>query len=427
VAFVDHHQGERLVLDAADVAGFVEPPRVTAAPVPEAIDQALARPAAGPPLRERARGARKVSIIVSDSTRSLPSAQLLPPVMRELEAGGVGADGVTVVVATGVHRPATDEEIEVFVGSGWNGRIAVENHTPHDENRLVRVGTTSSDNEIFVNRTVAEADLRIAFGQVEPHEYAGFTGGPKSILAGVSGERSIRHNHSPEMLLHPEARPGVLEGNPIWQDMLEAATLAGLDFIVNVVLTPAGDIAQVAAGELRETHRFAVRRYRELYGSPDLPGAADMVVTTPGAALDLNLYQSVKPIIAAERVVRDGGAVVLSSTCHEGPGGGQFFVAPYWGANSPEEVVARLSNGFRIEMDHALLLCRLQTSRSLQLVTHAPGVDTAVLERMFLHPAGSLQEAHEKARELLRSGGHSGPVRTVIFPLAQKVVGTERA
>jgi nickel-dependent lactate racemase len=243
------------------------------------------------------------------------------------------------------------------------------------------------------------------------------------VLPGVSGEISIRENHAPEMLLDPRARPGCLDGNPVWEDMLEAARLGGLDFIVNAVLTPDGLIADVVAGDVREAHREAVRRYEALYGVyvPEAP--ADIVVTTPGPPLSLNLYQSVKAIVAAECTVRDGGVIVLYARCQEGLGG-DLFAAPYRGSTSPQEVIARAKQAYRIEMDHALLLSRLQAERGLRFVAVTPGVPAETLREMLFLPAQSLPEAYRQAKALVETDVEDGQsIRMLIFCQPQKLVG----
>lgn len=421
VLFEDEIEGQSLSLPEAELAGFVTPADVRPISLADALREALAHPVGSAPLRERVKDAPSVAIITSDSTRSVPTRLLLDLVVPELQAGGVPLDRIVVVVGTGVHRDATPEEMQEFLGPRWAGRVRIENHRPYDESHLVRIGRSAQGTELLLNRTVAEAGFRIAFGQVEPHEFAGFSGGPKSILPAVSGEPTIRQNHAPDRLLRSNARPGVLEGNPIWEEMLEAARLAHLDFIVNVVMTPAGEVAAVTAGEVRAAHRKAVEAYKELYGTYSPAIQADIVVTTPGPPLNLNLYQSVKAVVAGEAAVRDGGVVVLYSGCREGTGG-DLFVAPYRGLGTPEEVIARLRDSYRIEMDHALLLCRLQRDRGLRLVVCAPGVDTETLHTMLFTPAGSLQEAYHSARARAREGRREGPLRTLILVQPQKLV-----
>ena len=418
--YLDTLTGTAVEVAHGDKVRLVQPPPVVPAPA-SAIFQALAAPAEAPPLWQLAQGRRRVAIITSDSTRSVPCAALLDEVVPELTSAGVLFEDITVVVAVGAHRPATRVEMDAYLGA-WVDRLTIMNHDAFDPAALTNVGRTSDGNEVRINRTVAEADLRIAFGQVEPHEFAGFSGGPKSILAGVSGEESIKHNHSPRMLLDPRALPGITEGNPIWEEMLEAARAADVHFIVNVVLTPELEIAGVVAGSLEAAHRLAIDLYRRTYSLElPAPGSADIVVTTPGHPLDRNLYQCVKALVAVQHLVRPGGVVVLYGACDEGIGGDPF-VEPFDGATSPEEVIDRLGQEgtYKIEMDHSLLLCRMQVARGLRFVLCTPGVAPDVVRSMFCEVASTAQEAYDRARSMVDAADGNEP-RTLFYPKPQKV------
>ncbi|MFH1741720.1 MAG: lactate racemase domain-containing protein, partial [bacterium] len=199
------------------LVGIQEPPAVS---WPEDFREAFAAPSGTPQLHDLAWNAQRVAIIVSDSTRGVPTAKVMPILLEELDAAGVRRSAVTIVVATGVHRPATEDEIKEILGAGNLMGLKVINHDPCDGEQLVVLGKTSFGTSVEVNRTVYEADLRIAVGKVEPHEFAGFSGGRKSVLPGIAGEKTIEFNHRPELLMSPLARPGQLEGNPIHLDML---------------------------------------------------------------------------------------------------------------------------------------------------------------------------------------------------------------
>ena len=185
-------------------------------------------------LKDIAQGKRRVVILVGDYTRAVPAKMLLPPLMDELHQAGISESQITIVIACGLHRPSTRQEMAQIVGDDWVRRLKVVNHNALDSDRLTFLGKTRKGTPVWINSLVSESDLCIALGQIEPHEYAGFTGGRKSILPGVSGEKTIRYNHSPEMIEHPCAKPGILEGNPIHEDMVECALMAGIDFIVTL-------------------------------------------------------------------------------------------------------------------------------------------------------------------------------------------------
>jgi lactate racemase len=421
--YIDHGFGEARWM-AGDVRHrLVMVPEVAAAPA-DVIAQAVHHPVGSAPLSEIAVGCRTVAIITSDATRAVPCAELLDVVVPELTAAGVELGNITLVVAVGAHRGATAGEMLAFMGH-WAGRIKAESHNAHEPCGLASVGSTSVG-EVEVNRTVVSADLRLAFGQVEPHEFAGFSGGPKSVLAGVSGAATISRNHSPRMLFHRAARPGITSGNPIWEDMLGAAELVGLHFIVNVVVNGEGRVAAARAGGLREAHAAAIEDYQRLYTVGSLAlGSESVLVVTPGSPLDINLYQSLKAVVAAEALVRDGGVVLLYSHCPEGVGHSDFSRA-FEVAGSASRVPALLSDGafYTAPMDHALLLAKLLTERRLRIVLCAPGVPDQTAAAMGLMVEGTLQSAFDKCLALV--GHEARPVDVTFFPCPQKVVLSPR-
>lgn len=394
-------------------------PEVRAAP-PGSIAEAMRYPLGSTRLAEIARGCRTVAIITSDATRSVPCAELLDVVVPELAAGGIELSNITLVVGVGAHRPATEQEMSAYLGN-WRGLVRAETHDAHSRAGLVNVGSTALG-DVDVNRTVVAADLRVAFGQVEPHEFAGFSGGPKSVLAGVSGASTIARNHSPGMLSHVGARPGRTVGNPIWEDMLEAAELVGVEFIVNVVLNVDRAIASVRAGSLRAAHSAAVDDYVQLYAAswPE-EGSADVLVTTPGPPLDINLYQCLKALIAGEIVVKDGGVVFLYGSCQEGIGHADFS-KPFDLVASLGDVPALLADEafYTAPMDHALLLANLFLERRLQVVLYAPGVDQRTSERMGFIVEDDMQAAFNRSLKL--AGKQGGPPNVVFFPCPQRSV-----
>jgi nickel-dependent lactate racemase len=381
---------------------------------PEGGRAALAAPAGARPLAAMARGARQVAIVVSDSTRGVPTARIMPMLLAELAAAGVPRSAVTVVIARGVHRPATAGEIEEIVGRERLG-LRVVNHDPYDPAQLVSLGATAFGTPLEVNRAVREADLRVAVGKVEPHEFAGFSGGRKSVLPGIAGERTIRVNHRPEMLLSPAARPGQLEGNPIHQDMLEAAARLQIHFMVNLVVGQAGEILGMFTGEPGASHRAAVGFLRS-FCQVSLPARPDIIVTTPGKPLNINLYQSVKPLIALAPLMAAGGALVLYSACPDGVGTEDMLV-PYEGARDIQAVISRLKADYRIQMDHALLLGKI-LQQGIRIIVASPSIHRGLVAKLFLTPAASPQDALDTA---LKAASRPDP-RVLFFPQAQRAL-----
>jgi len=392
--------------------GFEEPPAVS---WPGDLRTAFQSPIQTPPLRDIARGAKRIAIIVADSTRGVPTARVMPMILEELDSAGVRKGDITVVIATGVHRPATADEVNDIVGKEHLDGLCVISHDPYDAGKLVYLGKTSYGTPIEVSRAVFDADLRISVGKVEPHEFAGFSGGRKSVLPGIASERTIEVNHRPEMLMSPEARPGQLLKNPIHLDMIEASGMLKIHFTVNLVLNQAGETIGIFAGDLIEAHLAAVRFMRS-FCQISLTTRPDIIVTTPGRPLNINFYQSVKPLIALAPVMAPGGVLVLYCSCRDGLGT-QDMLIPYEGAKDIEEVIHRLKSNYRIQMDHALLLGKILL-RGVRIVVATPRVEASILQKMFLDTAESPQEALEKAMNLV-----SNPKpRVLFFPQAQRAL-----
>ena len=382
---------------------------------PTDFQSAFAAPVGVPPLHRLARGARRVAFIVSDSTCGVPTARVMPMLLAELASAGVQRTAVTVIIARGVHRPATTAEIEEIVGSQNLAGLTVTNHDPYDGAQLVDMGKTSFGTSVSVNRTVFEADLRIAVGKVEPHEFAGFSGGRKSVLPGIAGEKSIEVNHRPEMLLAPAARPGQLDGNPIHLDMMEAANLLKIHFMVNLVLNQGGETVGVFAGDPHASHLAAVK-FLKTYCQVSLRQRPDIIVTTPGRPLNIDFYQSIKPLIALAPIMEDEGVLVLYSACRDGLGTADMLI-PYEGARDIDEVIGRLKADYRIQMDHALLLGKI-LQRGIRIIVASPAIDVAIVSKLFLTPAADPQAALETALKTVRRRKPT----VLFFPEAQRTL-----
>ena len=396
-----------------------------------ALASVLASPAGTPPLHELARGRRTAVIITSDATRATPSAALIGPVVEQLARADISNDAVDVVIGVGAHRPATGDEIERLLGGEWAARLRVTNHDARADD-LMAIGRTSRGVPLLMNRRVAQADLRIAFGQVEPHEFAGFTGGRKAILPSVAGYESIVRNHALDMLTAPTARPGVLEGNPIHEEMLDAARLARLDFIVNVALDRESRPIAVAAGDVDQAHRQLVAFLRRHFGVPALTRPPAVIVTGTGQPLDINLYQTIKALVGIEPLLDaehgDAGApvVVLLSRCWDGGGSEEMF-EPFLQASErlrdgidgglpsgapraaaiARAVLAALEGDYTIEKDESYFMARV-TPKCRAVIACCPGVPDERLRLLGWEPARDSDSAVARALELSRSAAGAG-------------------
>lgn len=281
-----------------------------------AIRAALAAPLGCLPLRERVRADDRVVIVFSDITRPMPSDRVLPPLLEEL--AHVPRERIVLLNATGSHRVNTPAELEKMLGSDIVHNYAIQQHNAWDEANLVDLGTSRFGHTLRVNRTYYEASFKILTGFIEPHIFAGYSGGPKAVLPGVAGIDTIMDNHSFEMLNHPQATWGETEGNPIWEEMRELATLTHPDFLLNVTVNRRRQITGVYAGELAQAHARGVAAVRHS-AMVDVDAPFDIVLTTnSGYPLDINLYQAAKGMSAAARIVKPGGSIIIAVECRDG-------------------------------------------------------------------------------------------------------------
>jgi len=289
-----------------------------------ALLDALRDPVAGPPLRELARGRRTVAISVCDATRPQPREAMLRAVLDELD-GVVDLDDVVILVATGTHRGNTPQELRAMLGDEIVDRIRVVNHDARDASSLTWCGVHGDGVPVWLNAEWVAADLKITTGFVEPHFFAGFSGGPKLCAPGLAGLDTVLVLHDARRIGHPDARWGVCEGNPVHDDITRVALGTGVDFAFDVLLNRDKQIVAAYAGELMPMHRRAREHSRQI-SMQAVPDRADVVVTTnSGYPLDQNLYQAVKGMSAAATVVRPGGAIICAAECRDGfPDHGSF-------------------------------------------------------------------------------------------------------
>ncbi|MGB9676763.1 MAG: nickel-dependent lactate racemase [Candidatus Bathyarchaeales archaeon] len=311
-------------IPAQNFLGAIEPKeRVGVSDTRAEIERALKEPIASKRLIEIVKPEHKVAIVVDDATRPAPSHLMVPPLLDELNATGVKDENVTIIFGCGTHRAVTPEEATQLLGEAVVKRVKAISHDCRAKD-LVYVGMTKTyGTKVYLNRVFAEADVKILTGDVGFHYYAGYGGGRKSVLPGVSGEETIKHNHA--MLLHPNSKTGVLNGNPVHEDMVEAARLAKVDFILNVVCNSKGEVVKAFAGDLEQAFLEGVRLVDEMYRVQVNRKADIVVVSSGGHPADLNLFQAYKGVDAALEIVKRGGVIVLVAECPEGHGNQVFY------------------------------------------------------------------------------------------------------
>ena len=358
----------------------------------EEVRRALGAPIGTPRLREIVKPGEKIAVITSDITRPMPTYKVMPAILEELSSAGVRDEDVTLVFALGSHRPMSEEERRKLAGPEVFERIRCINGDPSD---CVRMGVTSRGTPVDIVRTVAEADRRICLGNVEYHYFAGYSGGAKAIMPGVSTREAIQANH--RMMTEETACVGSLDANPLRQDLEEGAAICGVDFILNVVLDEHKEIIMAAAGDLKKAHRAGCAFLDTLYRKP-IPRRADIVIASQGGApKDLNLYQTQKALDNAKHAVRDGGIIILVGSCREGLGE-KTFEEWLTGAKTPEELTERIRKEFRLGGHKAAAIAMVLEHAEIYLVSE---MDPAFVRSLFMTPFASVQEAYEAAAKKL--------------------------
>ncbi len=293
--------------------------------VPAAVAEAMRHPIDSPPLSALAGPGDTVCIVFTDITRASPDDVLVPPLLGELQAAGVRYEDITLLCGIGMHRPSTHEEKIAKLGEAIVDRYRVIDNEPQKPDSLVDLGTTESGIPLSVNKVAYEADLLIATGIVEPHQYAGYSGGRKTLAVGAAGEAMIAYTHGPQMVDHPGTRLGQIESNPFHEAITEAARRAGLRFIVNVVQNDQKQVVFVRAGEPEAAFAELVEIAKTIYEVP-VPQRYDVAIAGVGFPKDANLYQASRAasylFFAPEPVVRPGGVLIVPAPCGEGAGEG---------------------------------------------------------------------------------------------------------
>jgi lactate racemase len=303
----------------------------------QALRKALQGPIGSPPLSALVSASDSVAIIFPDRTRAMPSDRVLPVILSELSH--LPAERITLINAVGTHRENSREELLAMVGQPVFEKFRIVQHRPKDKSSMVYLGKSSFGHDIWVNRDFMEAKIKILTGFIEPHFFAGFSGGPKAVLLGVGAFESILQNHSAPMLDNPFASWGETERNPIYQEMSEIAALAKPDFIVNVTMNRKRQITGVFAGNWRQAHRQGCDFARQCVMRP-VSQPYDVVVTTnSGFPLDMNLYQAVKGMSGAARIVKPGGAIIIASECSDGIPAEGYFRGLLHSRQSPAELL----------------------------------------------------------------------------------------
>lgn len=366
----------------------------------ELVKKALENPIASPRLRDLVKGKNKIVIIASDHTRPVPSKIMAPIMLEEIRSGNPEAD-ITFLIATGFHRPTTKEELIGKFGEKVVAEEKIVVHNAFEPEAMVNIGKLPSGGDIVINKLAVEADLLISEGFIEPHFFAGFSGGRKSVLPGVVSKVTVLANHNSRFIASDKARTGNLEGNPIHIDMLHAAKTAKLQFILNVVIDADKKIIKAFAGDLEKAHAEGTKFAGELANVAAKP--ADIAITSNGGyPLDQNIYQAVKGMSAAEATCRKGGVIIICAACNDGHGGEDFYE---W-FKKAESAQAVMDEIMAIEPQHTLpdqweaqILARILIDHTVIMVTDQ--CDHSMITDMKMKVANTLPEAMKMAEEIV--------------------------
>ncbi len=403
--------GGRVLEAEADwlrMIGVLEPRSTPAVQDPVcALDDALDRPIGMDcPFEACLRPGDAVAVVVSDASRKTGVQVLLPRLIERMERRGIVQDRISFLVALGVHRPASSEEQAHILGEDLYRRFSkrIFNHDAHDHSMLVRVGVTSRGTDVWLNRRLCECDRAVTTGTVVPHYFAGFGGGRKSLVPGLAGARTIAGNHSLNLdphkpMLNPKVRIGALDGNPVAEDMLEAALFGKADFSINTVLSAEGRLAGLFAGDLDAAHRAACRFAESIFFAP-LPEKVDIAVAAASDAA--NFVQCHKALFNAYSAIKPEGLIILAAPLNEGLGSEGF--RRYLEMKSPEIIIRALRQSADINGQTAL--STLQKAPQTLLISNLSDEDAALLGT---RKAPSLQEALKQARQFFRAKGVETP------------------
>ena len=354
----------------------------------EEVSRALLSPIGTKRLKDIVKSGDSVAIVTSDITRPFPTYRVMPALLDELYAGGVKREDITLIFALGSHRHQTREEQEKIAGKRAAEEITLADSTDFG---FTHYGFTKNGTPVDICEKVAKADIRICLGNVEYHYFAGYSGGAKAIMPGVSTREAIQKNHS--LMVDEKAHAGNIKDNPIRRDIEEAAAMVGVDFILNAVLDEHKNIVFAAAGDVTKAHRTACEYLDRMYLKPIEKRADIVIVSQGGAPKDLNLYQTQKALDNAKHAVRKGGTVILVGSCKEGLGE-KTFEEWITSAKTPESLITRIKEDFKLGGHKAAAIAMVLKNADIYLVSE---LDEDLVKSIFMKPFKTVEEAYKAA------------------------------
>ena len=398
----------------------VEPKHLDSVPDQfEAVRQALRHPIGSAPLQKLVTSEQmigtdqtvsanlRVGIIFYDITRPTPDHIMMPVVLEELEAAGVVREQITLFNATGTHRANTDEELRTMLGDAVVDSYRIVQNDANDKASHVLVGATSSGNEVWIHKEFVDADIRILTGFIEPHFFAGFSGGGKAVMPGLALLDTVMRNHGSQNIDHPNATWGVTHGNPIWEEIHDAAAFVKPSFLLNVALNRDKEMTKVFAGDWEEAHEQGCAFVKDTAMVP-VNEPFDIVITSnSGYPLDLNLYQSVKGMSAASQIVKKGGSIIIAAECWDGiPDHGPYGKL-LREAENIEQLLATIRNPEFVMGDTWQAQIQALISQKADVYVYSDGLDDETTRRAMLKPSSSIEATVEA---LLKTYGSNAAI-----------------
>ncbi len=356
------------------------------------LEEVLSRPTGARPLAELAAGRKSACVVICDITRPVPNRIILEPVLRQIEEGGIPRERITILVATGLHRPSNDEELDEMVGQQIAGDYGIENHHGKEKSEHTYLGESPRGVPIWIDSRYVDAELKVTVGLIEPHLMAGFSGGRKLICPGIAAIETIKVWHGPDFLEHPKADCGILEGNPVHEENTWIGRHTGCDFIVNVVIDSQRRPLKFVAGDMEQAFEEGVAFVRSVV-TDTLSEPVDIVVTScAGYPLDTTFYQSVKGLTGALPIVKQGGTIIMAASLSEGIGSPEFE-SLFDDNPSLEVFVERIMGKDYFVMDQWQLEELAKVCRKAKVKIVSDGLSPERLNRLFVESAPSVEQA----------------------------------
>lgn len=383
-------EGLNIELNSDYNIDIIEPVFVPGVPdAVEEIENALLNPISAPALNKWIDPAKKVGIVFSDITRPAPNDIILPIILRELDK--ISAKNITLFLALGTHRENSESEIRAMIGDEIYDKYAIIQNDAFDKSRQINIGKSSLGHEIWLNREILDCDYQILTGFIEPHFFAGFSGGGKAIMPGMAGQETVLGNHDAGMIEHSGAVWGITRGNPIWEEIHEVASRLDNTFLLNVTLNKQKEITAVFAGELMAAHAAGCEFVKKS-AMIAVDDSYDIVITSnSGYPLDLNLYQSVKGMSAAAQIVRQGGSIIIAAECWDGIPDHGLYGSLLHEAENPQILLDSILNASETRQDQWQAQIQAQIQLKADVYVYSDRLTDREIEKALLKPCSNIE------------------------------------